>query len=170
MALPRSQGVKLKNHFQQKLYDDKVKSSLLSDLVLLLARDQSCSPYSKDDRGLEFVFKYTICMKFDIYFLRETDGILKWEEMGTFGNPNNDGGTMYFPKIIRARKNDIFPFGPEIYLGYYTFDYQSGNHLGFGSDHQMLFENWAKNMSREIDENFPITVTNGMMRLRILQI
>ena len=109
-------------------------------------------------------------MKFDIYFLRETDGILKWEEMGTFGNPNYDGGTMYFPKIIRPTKNDIFPFGTEIYLGYYSWDAQNGFQFGFGSDHQILFENWTKNMSREIDENFPITFTNRMIHLKILQI
>ena len=106
-------------------------------------------------------------MKFDIYFLRETDGIFKWEEMGTFGNPNNDGGTMYFPKILRPTKNGIFPFGPEIYVGYWR-DAQNG--IGFRSDHQMLFENWTKNMSREIDDNFPITVTNRLRNLKILQI
>ena len=109
-------------------------------------------------------------MKFDIYFLRETDGILKWEEMGTFENPTYDGGTMFFPKIIRPTKNGIFPFGPEISVGYYSWDFQNGTHIGFRSDHQILFENWTKNMSREIDENFPITATNRMMRLRILQI
>ena len=109
-------------------------------------------------------------MKYDIYFLKETDGILKWEEMGIFANPNTDEGTMFFPKIIRARKNDIFPFGPEIYVGYYSFDFLDGIQIGFGSDHQILFENWTKNMSREIDENFPITVTNGTLHLRILQI
>ena len=139
-------------------------------MVLLLARDQSCSPYSPDDRGRVYVYKDTICMKFDIYFLRETDGIFKWEEMGTFGNPNNDGGTMYFPKIIRARKNDIFPFGPETYVGYYRWDAQNGLQIAFGSDHQILFENWTKNMSREIDENFPINATNRMWRFTILQI
>ncbi len=141
-------------------------------MVLLLARDQSCSPYSPDERVSTFGYYVeidTICMKFDIYFLRETDGILKWEEMGIFGNPNKDGGTMFFPKIIRTRKNDIFPFGPEIYLGYWMENI-FGVQIGFRSDHQMLFENWTKNMSREIDENFPITATNRMMSLRILQI
>ena len=101
-------------------------------------------------------------MKFDIYFLRETDGILKWEEMGIFGKPNNDEGVMVFPKIVRPRKNDIFPFWPEIYVGSYYFDHQDGS--------QILFENWTKNMSRDIDDNFPMTVTNRMSRLRILQI
>ena len=101
-------------------------------------------------------------MKFYIYFLRETDGILKWEEMGIFGKPNNDEGTMFFPKIIRPTKNDIFPFWPEIYVGNLEYDHQTGS--------QILFENWTKNMSREIDENFPLTVTDRMSRLRILQI
>ena len=101
-------------------------------------------------------------MKFDIYFLRETDGILKWEEMGIFGKPTNDEGSMLFPKIIRSTKNDIFPFWPEIYTVYYQYDYQNGS--------QILFENWTKNMSREIDDNFPITATNRMWRFTILQI
>ena len=101
-------------------------------------------------------------MKFYIYFLRETDGILKWEEMGIFGKPNNDEGTMLFSKIIRPTKNDIFPFGPEIHLVNYRYDHQNGS--------QILFENWRKTMSREIDDNFPLTVTNRMSRLRILQI
>ena len=101
-------------------------------------------------------------MKYDIYFLKETDGILKWEEMGIFANPNTDEGTMFFPKIIRKNKNDIFPFGPEIHL----VNYQNG--VSYGS--QIYFENWTKNMSRDIDENFPLTVTNRMSRLRILQI
>ena len=152
--------------FLQKLFDDK--SRLLSDLVLILARDRSCYPRSYSNRY--YVGISAVCMKFDIYFLRETDGILKWEEMGTFGNPNNDGGTMFFPKIIRTRKNDIFPFGPEIYVGLNSFDFLNGIQIGFRSDHQMLFENWTKNMSREIDDKFPITATNRMMSLRILQI
>ena len=101
-------------------------------------------------------------MKFDIYFLRETDGILKWEEMGIFGKPNNDEGRMLFPKIIRPTKNDIFPFWPEIYLVNDQFDHQNGS--------QILFENWTKNMSRDIDDNFPLTVTNGMSILEIFQI
>ena len=100
---------------------------------------------------------------YDIYFLRETDGILKWEEMGVFGKRNNDEGMMFFPKIIRPTKNDIFPFWPEIHLvNFRKYDHQNGS--------QVLFENWTKKMSREIDDNFPITVTNRMMQLRILQI
>ena len=101
-------------------------------------------------------------MKFDIYFLKETDGILKWEEMGIFGKPTNDGGTMLFPKIIRPTKNDIFPFWPEIHLVNTQYDHQNGS--------QILFENWRKNMSRDIDENFPLTVTNEMSILKIFQI
>ena len=103
-------------------------------------------------------------MKFDIYFLRETDGILKWEEIGIFGKSNNNEGRMLFPKIIRPTKNGIFPFWPEIYVGYivYHYDHQNGS--------QILFENWTKNMSREIDDNFPVTVTNEMLFLKILQI
>ena len=101
-------------------------------------------------------------MKFDIYFLRETDGILKWEEIGIFGKSNNTEGTMWFPKIIRPMKNDIFPFWPEIHLVNDWYDRQNGS--------QILFESWTKNMSREIDDNFPITVTNRMFLLRILQI
>ena len=104
-------------------------------------------------------------MKYDIYFLKETNGILKWEEMGIFGKSNNNEGTMIFPKIIRQRKNDskkIFPFGPDIYLVNSQNDHQDGS--------QILFENWTKNMTREIEDNFPLTVTNGMSRLRIFQI
>ena len=100
-------------------------------------------------------------MKYEIYFLRETDGILKWEKMGIFGNPNNEG-TMMFPKIIRSSKNDIFPFWPELYHGNPEYDHQNGS--------QVLFENWTKNMSRDIDDNFPVTVTTRMSRLRLLQL
>ena len=82
-------------------------------------------------------------MKFDIYYLKETNNILKWEEIGIFGKPHNDEGTMFFPKIIGKRKNDIFPFGPEFYLGNREYDHQNGS--------QVLFENWTKNMSRDID-------------------
>ena len=101
-------------------------------------------------------------MKYDIYVLTETDGILKWEEMGIFGKQNNDEGTLFFPKIIRKSKNDIFPFGPEIHLVNFQYDHQDGS--------QILFENWTKNMSRDIDDNFPLTVTNGMSILEIFQI
>ena len=101
-------------------------------------------------------------MKFDIYFLRETDSIWKWEEMGIFGKPNNDEGTMLFPKIIRKIKNDIFPFWPEIHLVNPDNYHQRRS--------QILFETWTKNMSRDIMDNFPLTVTNRMSRLRILQI
>jgi len=133
-----------------------------SDLVLLLARDQSCAirPF-KDLESIPYGI-YKGCMKFDIYSLRETDGILKWEEMGIFGKPNNDEGTLFFPKIIRPTKNGIFPFGPEIHFINDRYDYQNGS--------QILFENWTKNISREIDDNFPLTVTNRMTLLRILQI
>ena len=78
-----------------------------------------------------------------------------------FEKSNNTEGTMWFPKIIRPMKNDIFPFWPEIYLVNEEYDHQNGS--------QVLFENWTKNMSRDIDENFPLTVTNRMSRLRILQ-
>ena len=101
-------------------------------------------------------------MNFDIYFLNETDDILKWEEMGIFGKPNNAEGLMFFPKIIRKSKNDIFPFGPEIHLVNDGIDRQN--------ESQILFENWTKNMSRDIDDNFPVTFTNRMSRLRLLQI
>ena len=101
-------------------------------------------------------------MKYDINFLKETNNILKWEAIGIFGKPTNHEGTMFFPKIIRTIKNDIFPFGPEIHLQYHRYDHQNGS--------QVLFENWTKNMSRDIDDNFPVTVTNRMRRLRILQI
>ena len=103
-----------------------------------------------------------VCMKFNIYFLKETNIILKWEEIGIFGKPTNDEGTMFFPKIIRTSKNDIYPFWPEIYQGNGEYDHQNGS--------QILFENWTKNMSRDIDDNFPVTVTNFTRRLRILQI
>ena len=100
-------------------------------------------------------------MKYDIYFLRETDGFLTWVEMGIFGKPDNDEGVMFFPKIIRPTKNDIFPFWPEIYLGnYYRHEYENGS--------QILFENWTKKMSREIDEIFPLTVPNRMSLLKLL--
>ena len=85
--------------------------------------------------------------------------------MGIFGKSNNNEGTMIFPKIIRQRKNDskkTFPFGPDIYLVNSQDDHQNGS--------QILFENWTKNLSREIDDNFPLTVTNRISRLRILQI
>ena len=101
-------------------------------------------------------------MKFYIYFLKETNNILKWEAIGIFGKPTNHEGTMFFPKIIRKTKNDIFPFGPEIHLPYDRYDHQNGS--------QVLFENWTKNMSRDIDENFPLTVTYRMSRLRIFQV
>ena len=104
-------------------------------------------------------------MKYDIYFLKETNGILKWEEMGIFGTSDNNEGTMFFPKIIRQRKNDskkIFPFGPDIYRVNSQDDHQNGS--------QILFENWTKNMSREINDNFPLNFTNRMSLLRILQI
>merc|ERR1712157_63298 len=81
-----------------------------SDLVLLIARDRSCFSPSYSNR--EYVAKYAVCMKYDIYFLKETDGILNWEEIGIFGKSNNNEGTMFFPKIIRPTKNDIFPFWP----------------------------------------------------------
>ena len=100
------------------------------------------------------------CMKFDIYYLNETNNILKWEAIGIFGKPKNDERTMYFPKIIRTSKNDIFPFWPEFHAVLYDHQNES----------QILFENWTKNMSRDIDDNFPITVTNRKSRLRILQI
>ena len=130
-------------------------------MVLLLARDQSCSPYSPNyDR--ERVDIDMVCMKFDIYFLRETDSILKWEEMGIFGKPTNDEGTLFFPKVIRSMKNDIFPFWPEIHVVNFQYDYRNGS--------QILFENWTKNMSREINDNFPLNFTNRMSLLRILQI
>jgi len=135
-----------------------------SDLVLLIARDRSCDSRWQSNR--EYVATDSGCMKFDIYYLRETDGILKWKKMGIFGKPTNalanDEGTMFFPKIIRKSKNDLFPFGPEIHLVNYRYDHQNGS--------QILFENWTKNMSRDIDDNFPITVTNRITRLRILQI
>ena len=105
-------------------------------------------------------------MKYDIYFLEETNGTLKWEEFGIFGKSNNNEGTMFFPKIIRPTKNDIFPFGPEIHLVHYKYWYQYGHQNGS----QILFENWTKNMSRDFDDNFPMTVTNRMFVLRILQI
>ena len=101
-------------------------------------------------------------MKYDIYFLNETDGILKWEQIGIFGKSNNNEGTMFFPKIIKQTKNDIFPFWPEIHLVNDRYDHQY--------EFQILFENWTKKMSREIDKKFPLTVTNRMSRLRILQI
>ena len=101
-------------------------------------------------------------MKYDIYFLKETDGILKWEDIGIFGKPNNNEGTMFFPKIIRPWKNDIYPFWPEIYVVNYRYDHQNGSLL--------LFENFTKNMSRDVNDNFELTVTNKMSRLRTLQI
>ena len=158
-------ALRLKIIFLQKLFDDK--SRLLSDLVLILARDRYCFPHSYSKFNYRFDYQeyreiFAICMKFDIYFLTETDGILKWEEMGIFGKQNHDEGTLFFPKIIRTSKNDIFPFGPEIHLVNHRYDHQNGS--------QILFENWTKNMSREIDENFPLTVTNRMSLLRILQI
>ena len=82
--------------------------------------------------------------------------------MGIFGKSNNNEGTMFFPKIIRQTKNDIFPFWPEIHPVNYRYDHQNGS--------QILFENWTKNMSREIEDKFPLTVTNRISRLRILQI
>ena len=132
-------------------------------MVLILARDRSCYPRSYSNRY--YVGISAVCMKYDIYLLKETDGILKWEEMGKFGKSNNNEGTMVFPKIIRQRKNDskkIFPFGPDIYLVNSQDDHQEGS--------QILFENWTKNMTREIEDNFPLTVTNKMSRLRIFQI
>ena len=101
-------------------------------------------------------------MTFDINFLKETNIFLKWEAIGIFGKPTDDKKTMFFPKIIRTNKNDIFPFWPEIHLVHDEFDHQNGS--------QILFENWTKNMSRYIDDNFPVTVTDRMRRLRILQI
>ena len=100
-------------------------------------------------------------MKFYIYFLKDTNNILKWEAIGIFGKPKNDERTMYFPKIIRTSKNDIFPFWPEIHVAYDRYDQ---------NESQILFENWTKNMSRDIDDNFPVTFTNGMEILKILQI
>ena len=61
----------------------------------------------------------------------------------------------FFPKIIRTSKNEIFTFWLEIYRYIHK------------NESQILFENWTKNMSRDIDENFPLTVTNRMSRLRI---
>ena len=131
-------------------------------MVLLLARHRSCSRYPKA-ANREWVDIYDVCMKFDIYYLKETNNILKWEEIGMYGKRFfYDEGTIFFPKIIRKRKNDIFPFWPELYLGYPEYDHQNGS--------QVLFENWTKNMTRDIDDNFPMTVTNRMSRLRILQI
>ena len=129
-------------------------------MVLILARDRSCLPRSYSNRS--HVEIWQICMKYDIYFLTETDGILKWQKMGIFGKPTNVEGTLFFPKIIRKSKNDIFPFGPEIHLINYRYDHQN--------ESQILFENWTKNMSRDIDDNFPLTHTNGMLRLKIFQI
>ena len=103
-----------------------------------------------------------VCMKYDIYFLKETDGILNWEEIGIFGKSNHNEGTMFFPKIIRPTKNYIFPFWPEIHLLNDRYDHQN--------ESQILFENWTKNMSREINDNFPLNFTNRMSLLRILQI
>ena len=136
------------------------KSSPLSDLVLLIARDRSCFPRSYSNR--EYLGTYAVCMKYDIYFLEETNGTLKWEEFGIFGKSNNNEGTMFFPKIIRKTNNDFFSFWPEIHLVNDRYDHQN--------ESQILFENWTKNMSRDIDENFPLTVTNRISRLRILQI
>ena len=101
-------------------------------------------------------------MKYDIYFLKETNNNLKWEKIGIFGKPTNDEGTMFFPKIIRKTKNDIFPFWPEMYLGNPEYDHQNGS--------QVLFENWTRYISRDVVDNFPLTVTNEMWYLRIFQI
>merc|ERR1712018_558377 len=98
-----------------------------SDLVLLLARDQSCFPYSTR----ESVDIFSVCMKFDIYYLKETNNILKWEAIGIFGKPTNHEGTMFFPKIIKMSKNDIFPFWPEIHLVNNEFDHQNGSQILF---------------------------------------
>ena len=139
-------------------------------MVLLIARDRSC--YHRWQSNREYVATDAGCMKFDIYYLKETNNILKWEAIGIFGKPTNHEGRMFFPKIIRMSKNDIFPFWPEIHLVNNQFDHQNGS--------QILFENWTKNMSRDIDDklsidklsidNFPVTVTNRTSRLRILQI
>ena len=109
-------------------------------------------------------------MKFDIYFLKETDGIPNWEEIGIFGKSNNNEGTMFFPKIIRPTKNDIFPFWPEIHLVNYRYYHQNGSQILFANNIAKIFENWTRNMLRDIDDNFPLTVTNRMSSLRILQI
>ena len=105
-------------------------------------------------------------MKYDIYFLDNTHSISKWEEIGIFGKSNKDEGSMFFPTIIKASQNGIFPFLPEIYNRSPMFDYQNGSRI--------LFEDWKReshgNMTREIDENFPMTFTNTMRRLRIFQI
>ena len=106
-------------------------------------------------------------MKYDIYFLDNTHSILKWKKIGIFGKsgPKNEG-SMSFPKIIKASQNGLFPFWPEIYNQGLLFDYQNGSRI--------LFEDWKRdshgNMNREIDENFPMTFTNTMRRLRIFQI
>ena len=101
-------------------------------------------------------------MKYNIYYLNETDEIYEWKALGIFGKSENDEGKIFFPKIIRTMKNDIFPFWPEIYVGNYRFNHQNGS--------QIFIENWTRKLSRDIDDNFPMTFTNDMKALRILQI
>ena len=132
-----------------------------------MARDRSCSnSYS----NRENVAINEVCMKYVIYFLTEMNDILKWEEIGKFGKPNNNKGTIFFPKIIRKSKSETFPLWPEHYLGNYRFEHQKGSQILYVNNIENLFGNLTNYMSRDIADEFPLIFTNKMSCLTIFQI
>ena len=130
-----------------------------NDLILLISR---LCPFGR------------ACMQYKIEQLVEKNETLSLEFVGNFEKfisyPNGtisselsvEGTMLYYPKIIKTKKNGKFSLYPELYIGEGYF-YHS-------NDSTILYEEWGGGGPWEKSaKDFPMYFTNKMSRMSIFE-